>query len=131
VGARLEGNDAREDPIAAITFDDGYRDFYDQALPVLKRKGVPAAVFVVSDLVGTKRVQVHDKLYLLLARKYRPNSGMPEPFQATRTLLELLPQAEVEMVVQALDSEVPISQDAFEAFLPLTWRGWMRFEEPV
>src|SRR5262245_60990004 len=26
---------------AAITFDDGYRDVYDHALPLLKRKGIP------------------------------------------------------------------------------------------
>ena len=53
LGARLDASDSRDDPIAAITFDDGYRDFYDHALPLLKQKGIPAAVFVVTDLVGT------------------------------------------------------------------------------
>ena len=77
LGARLEGKDDGGDPVAAITFDDGYRDFYDHALPVLQRKGVPAAVFVVTDLVGTQRVQVHDKLYLLLARRFKPGKGTP------------------------------------------------------
>ena len=28
LGARLDARDSREDPVAAITFDDGYRDFY-------------------------------------------------------------------------------------------------------
>ena len=41
-----------DEPVAAITFDDGYRDVYEHAFPVLKRKGIPAAVFVVTDLVG-------------------------------------------------------------------------------
>lgn len=111
LGARLEGRDGREDPVAAITFDDGYRDFYDHALPVLQRKGVPAAVFVVTDLVGTKRVQVHDKLYLLLAQRFGP----------TRALLETLPQAEIEKVIQTLESEVPISEDTLRPFYSLTW----------
>src|SRR5580658_8589077 len=31
LGARLDRNDGSDDPIAAVTFDDGYRDFYDQA----------------------------------------------------------------------------------------------------
>jgi hypothetical protein len=40
-----------------------------------QRKGIPAALFVVTDHVGTRRIQVHDKLYLLLARR----GGRPLP----------------------------------------------------
>ncbi|HET9361516.1 MAG TPA: polysaccharide deacetylase family protein [Vicinamibacterales bacterium] len=57
-------------PVAAITFDDGYRDVYEQAYPTLKRMGIPAAVFVVTDLVGGDGCQIHDKLYHLLARAF-------------------------------------------------------------
>jgi peptidoglycan/xylan/chitin deacetylase (PgdA/CDA1 family) len=35
-----------------LTFDDGCQDFHDHAFPVLKRHGFPAAVFVVSALIG-------------------------------------------------------------------------------
>jgi peptidoglycan/xylan/chitin deacetylase (PgdA/CDA1 family) len=121
LGARLEASDGREDPVAAITFDDGYRDFYENALPVLKRKGVPAAVFVVTDLVGTKRMQIHDRLHLLLARQTKPDIGVPTPFQATRALLESLPQAEVQKVIHALEPEVPIAEDILRPFYSLTW----------
>ncbi len=37
---------------AAITFDDGFRNFREQALPVLRRHGLPATVFVVSGHCG-------------------------------------------------------------------------------
>src|SRR6478752_443816 len=57
LGARLESGDIEDKPIAAVTFDDGYSDFYDQARPLLQKKGIPAAVFVVTGLVGTKNVQ--------------------------------------------------------------------------
>jgi peptidoglycan/xylan/chitin deacetylase (PgdA/CDA1 family) len=121
LGERLELKDGKTDPVAAITFDDGYRDFYDHALPVLQRKGIPAAVFVVTDLVGTKRLQLHDRLYLQLTRRFKAGNGSPTPFQATRALLENLPQADIEKVIRTLETDSPIPEDTFRPFYSLTW----------
>jgi peptidoglycan/xylan/chitin deacetylase (PgdA/CDA1 family) len=111
LGALLESGRPIDRPVAAITFDDGYRDFYDHALPVLQKKGVPAALFVVTDLVGTAEAQIHDKLYLLLARRYARAAGV-EPYQALRTLLENVPFTGLQEAVHALESEYPIPEPA-------------------
>lgn len=41
-----------------VTFDDGYRDNFTRALPVLEQYGVPAVFFTVTDLVfGRRRIE--------------------------------------------------------------------------
>lgn len=40
--------------IAAIVFDDGYKDFLEYALPILKKHNCPASMYVVSDCVTTQ-----------------------------------------------------------------------------
>jgi peptidoglycan/xylan/chitin deacetylase (PgdA/CDA1 family) len=37
-----------------LTFDDGYLDFYIHALPLLKRYGFSATVFIIAEKVGQK-----------------------------------------------------------------------------
>jgi peptidoglycan/xylan/chitin deacetylase (PgdA/CDA1 family) len=35
-----------------LTFDDGYKDFLTNVLPVLQNHGIPATVFIVTDMIG-------------------------------------------------------------------------------
>jgi len=53
---------------AAITVDDGYRDFYELALPLLERFKVPATVFVVAEFVDRDVWLWTDKVRYLLRR---------------------------------------------------------------
>lgn len=41
-----------KDKLIALTFDDGYSNFYTEALPILKKFGFTATVYVVSELIG-------------------------------------------------------------------------------
>jgi peptidoglycan/xylan/chitin deacetylase (PgdA/CDA1 family) len=131
-------------PVAAVTFDDGYRDVYEHAFPTLLRKGIPAAVFVVTDVVDRGGWQTHDRLYSLLARAYPtwddPRRGlrcllndvgipaadlMPSrhdtrnPYAAASALLPRLSERHVDDLFAGLQARV--GAPGGEAPEPMTW----------
>lgn len=55
-------------PLAALTFDDGYLDFYEEAFPVLNDLGLPATVFLPTACVGQGKALAHDRIFWLLKR---------------------------------------------------------------
>lgn len=40
-------------PLAAVVFDDGYKDFLDFAYPILKKMGIPSSMYIVVDSVNS------------------------------------------------------------------------------
>jgi peptidoglycan/xylan/chitin deacetylase (PgdA/CDA1 family) len=144
LGARLENGDPAG-RLAAVTFDDGYRDVYEHAFPLLERMGIPAAVFVVTDFVGTSRLQRHDRLYRVLARhltapagsaglaarltglgldvprlQRRPPAAPLDAVTALRALLEALTTAELERVLEVLGAADP-GEAGVPELMPLRW----------
>jgi len=55
IEAACEGGRPLPDRACLVSFDDGWRDNYTIARPVLERMGVPAVVFVTTDFIGTRR----------------------------------------------------------------------------
>lgn len=49
-----------------LTFDDGWRDNYTNAYPILKKYDVPAIIFISTDYVGTNNIFWHEQLQELL-----------------------------------------------------------------
>ncbi|MDR2214334.1 MAG: polysaccharide deacetylase family protein [Nevskiaceae bacterium] len=60
----------------AITFDDGWRDNFDHAFPVLREHAAPATIFLVADLIGSDRVFWPNRLGRVLTR-LTPGAQLP------------------------------------------------------
>ena len=143
IGERVSSGRPFAEPVAAITFDDGYSDVYENAFPYLRRHGIPAAVFVVTDLVGRPLCQTHDRLYYLVDRAFstwddprrglfelmtelgiptaqifRTRSAVTSSMAAVSALLPVLPQADVLRLMNCLETRVG---SAFVESAALTW----------
>jgi peptidoglycan/xylan/chitin deacetylase (PgdA/CDA1 family) len=144
IGQRLSSGRSFDEPVAAITFDDGYSDVYENAFPFLRRKGIPAAVFVVTDLIGQPLCQTHDKLYYLVDKAFntwndprrglfelmtelriptsqifRSRTAVSSSMTAVSALLPVLPQSDVMRLMDCLETRLGVP--AFDEATALTW----------
>ncbi len=62
----IRGGTPLPEQAVLITFDDGLKNNYSVAFPVLHELNVPAAIFLTVDLIGTDEILWFDELYFLL-----------------------------------------------------------------
>lgn len=142
----MEGTRRFGRPVAAITFDDGYADTYRHAWPILHRKGIPGAVFVVTGRIGTKTLQTYDELYLLLSGVYatwreprrdlaalllrlevpasllkRIEPAASDPLHVTWALIANLPQSCMDRLIEALRKTVEIPTAVRQELISMSW----------
>jgi peptidoglycan/xylan/chitin deacetylase (PgdA/CDA1 family) len=105
IGAHLESGEPFTQAVATITFDDGYRDVYEHAVPTLMRIGAAASVFVVTEQLDRECWQAHDRMYHLLARAF---DKWQEPWPAVSRLF-----AEAEISTEIIQQLQPSSVNPY------------------
>lgn len=59
-------------PVAVVTFDDGYRDNFDAALPTLEELGIPATFFIPTGFLENPRLPWWDHVAFVLKKTRVP-----------------------------------------------------------
>ncbi|MEL6651075.1 MAG: polysaccharide deacetylase family protein [Bacteroidota bacterium] len=73
--AVLKGEKELQKPSFWLSFDDGLREVYEEAFPILQQKGVPATLFLNNDFIGNRALFFRYKVSLLIQRmKQKPLS---------------------------------------------------------
>jgi peptidoglycan/xylan/chitin deacetylase (PgdA/CDA1 family) len=75
----LDGGEAVPPNGIVITFDDGYRDVFDSAMPVLNHWNLPATVFVSTGSVDTGRSIWTNKIYHMISETQKPTIRLSVP----------------------------------------------------
>lgn len=93
----------------AITFDDGYRDVFINAYPIIKELNVPITVFLASDCMGNNKMLWTDMVYF----SFKEKSDLKK-FYAFKESLKYLDNKERMKIVEDLDI-------GFKENLMLSW----------
>jgi peptidoglycan/xylan/chitin deacetylase (PgdA/CDA1 family) len=60
--AEIQTGSTWRDPAALLTFDDGYRDNFDVAVPILREQNVPATFFIPTEFLDSPRLPWWDHI---------------------------------------------------------------------
>lgn len=121
----LRGEWKTDRAVAVITFDDGYRDVYEHALPVLRELGLPATVFVPTAYAGSSNALDHDRLYWLVNKAHRLRLSLYTPLiraglpwrQASKLCAEAAPSRQYDDLLRQPLSKRAEILDCLEDFL--------------
>ena len=102
-----------DEPTALITFDDGYRDNYDQAFPVLRSLGVPACFFVVTGYLDAPSLPWWDRVAYSVKQTAVDRLRIDYP-EALEFDLRSTPRARVTYrILRAYKQAKPLDQQRF------------------
>lgn len=114
---------------ALITFDDGVKNNFTVAYPILREYGVPATIFLTMDLIGSDEFLWFDELYLLIREGLLRGVALNLPESAERQYQEGDVWASYATSVEALKRAGTRRREAFlyhlRSRVPLEREQWL------
>jgi peptidoglycan/xylan/chitin deacetylase (PgdA/CDA1 family) len=116
---------------AIVTFDDGYRDNFQHAVPILKRHGMNAVFFVTTDYVTNRQLYWWEIIRVVVRRSTRSEITLGYPFPCAFPITdEAEKAAAIKKVIRIVKSSYAMD---LPRFLEELYRGcgvtWSREEE--
>lgn len=136
VVAALRNRDPLPHNCMAVTFDDGYLDNYQFAFPILKKHGIPAAIFLATGFMDNDRLLWFDRVLQIFQRTRKTSlqleglpgelrwSGVEERRRAAFVLLEhlkTLPENDKLAAMDRLGEELDCRPEEAGPRLMLDW----------
>ena len=134
--ARLQANDIPPNTVV-VTFDDGYRDNYTHAFPILSAFSIPATIFLATAAIGSGLVLWHDRVFAAFrktrvstlagydknGRTYSLNT-LTERLEAQHNILRFLravDNQEREIWITRLMIDLQVEEKKEDLMLMLSW----------
>lgn len=107
----------------AITFDDGYRDNFDHALPILRRHGARAIFFIATSFITERRLFWWDRICYLVKHATRTQVRLATPAPLELDLAERGPsmRALLRLVKDSFALDLPRLLDELAAESGAPW----------
>jgi peptidoglycan/xylan/chitin deacetylase (PgdA/CDA1 family) len=121
LAAHLEAGRELPSRSCVVTFDDGWRDNFEHALPILREQEIPAVIFVATDYIGGSDCFWQERISRLLFDGLRGNAAaralveevVAQPGLAQRGAPDQ--RRLIRNAVDALKSRPPAEIEAFES----------------
>jgi peptidoglycan/xylan/chitin deacetylase (PgdA/CDA1 family) len=126
VAARLGRGPLPADALL-VTFDDGYKDNHQHALPILRRLGMKAVFFVATDFITRRRLFWWERVSLIVRRSVRRELPLtyPRPLRLVRD-----EPATIRTLNRIIKDEIDLDVDRFlEGLATAAGVGWSAAEE--
>jgi peptidoglycan/xylan/chitin deacetylase (PgdA/CDA1 family) len=114
-------------PRCVLTFDDGWRDFYINVFPLLKKYQVPATVFLPTDFIGSEKWFWTDRLAHLIGERGEAirldaiGCDIRNPIARQLNRVQGSPHARLDKAIRILKS---CSQDTIEMTISDLSEAW-------